>query len=167
MVKKGHTDIGVICGSLNSIPARLRFNGYYRAVSEFLLPIKPELIKIGDWEAESGCRLAKELFGLPQRPTAIMAMNDVMAAGVIQAATESDLCIPEDVSLVGFDNREFSAYLIPNLTTMDLPLHEMGMQAMEVLSDLIEGIEEGKQVEQPLCKMIERGSVASPNLMSR
>ncbi|MNX85294.1 HTH-type transcriptional repressor CytR [compost metagenome] len=94
-------------------------------------------------------------------------MNDVMAAGVIQAATESDLCIPEDVSLVGFDNREFSAYLIPNLTTMDLPLHEMGMQAMEVLSDLIEGIEEGKQVEQPLCKMIERGSVASPNLMSR
>ncbi|MNN81839.1 hypothetical protein D3C81_1987020 [compost metagenome] len=50
---------------------------------------------------------------------------------------------------------------------MDLPLHEMGMQAMEVLSDLIEGIEEGKQVEQPLCKMIERGSVASPNLMSR
>lgn len=98
---------------MDSIPSRLRFNGYYKAVTEFELPFDPQLIKMGNWEAESGYWLTKELLELDERPTAILAMNDVMAVGVMRAASEMNVQIPRDLSVMGFDNREFSDYLIP------------------------------------------------------
>ncbi|WP_239613618.1 LacI family DNA-binding transcriptional regulator [Cohnella mopanensis] len=161
LVKKGHTRIGIISGTMDSIPSRLRFNGYYKAVTEHELPFDPQLIKMGNWEAESGYRLAKELLELEQRPTAILAMNDVMAVGVMRAADEMNVQIPRDLSVMGFDNREFSDYLIPRVTTMDLPLHEIGFQAMESLALLIKG-EQVERKPMPVCKLIERESVDAP-----
>jgi LacI family transcriptional regulator len=161
LVKQGHSRIAIISGVMNSTPSRLRFNGFYKAVTEFELPFDPALIKMGDWEAESGYRLTKELLGLQERPTAILAMNDVMAVGVMRAANEAGVQIPRDLSVIGFDNREFSEYLIPRITTMDLPLHEIGYQAMESLALLIRG-EKVEPMPMPSCKLIERDSVASP-----
>jgi LacI family transcriptional regulator len=161
LVTKGHRRIGIISGAMDSIPSRLRFNGFYKAVTEHELPFDPQLIKMGNWEAESGYRLAKELFGLEERPTAILAMNDVMAVGVMRAAAEMNIQIPRDLSVIGFDNREFSDYLIPRITTMDLPLHEIGYRAMESLALLIKG-EQVERKPMPTCKLIERDSVAAP-----
>lgn len=98
---------------------------------------------------------------LPDPPTAILVMNDLMAAGALRAAAERGISVPRDLSVVGFDNREFSAYLNPRITTMDLPLHDMGILAMKALCNRISGNEETIE-EPPLCKLIERDSVAGP-----
>ncbi|CAM4460489.1 LacI family transcriptional regulator [Paenibacillus endophyticus] len=161
LIDHGHSRIAIISGVMDSIPSRLRFNGFYKAVTEFQLPFDPLLIKMGDWEAESGYRLTKELLSLPEPPTAILSMNDVMAVGVLRAASEMSVSIPEQLSLIGFDNREFSEYLMPRITTMDLPLHEIGYQAMEALSRILQGEEAGIS-PKPMCRLIERDSVAPP-----
>ena len=157
----GHRRIAVISGLMDSTPSRLRFNGYYKAVTEFELPFEPQLIKVGDWELESGFRLTKELLELPSPPTALLVMNDVMAVGALRAADAAGVSVPEDLSVVGFDNREFSDYLQPRITTMDLPLHDMGYAAMKALVRIING-EEAVQEEIPLCRLLERDSVAAP-----
>ncbi len=161
LVARGHRRIAIISGLMDSIPSRLRLNGYYKAVTEFELPFDPVLIKMGDWERESGYRLTRELLSLPAPPTAILAMNDVMAVGVLQAANEAGVNIPADLSVIGFDNREFSDYLSPRITTMDLPLHEMGYRAMETLHEVING-KQAWRPEMPVCRLIERDSVAPP-----
>lgn len=160
-VQKGHQRIAVISGLMDSTPSRLRLNGYYRAVTEFELPFDPSLIKMGDWEKESGYRLAKELLTMETPPTAILAMNDVMAVGVLEAAKELGVDIPGDVSLIGFDNREFSGYLTPKITTMDLPLHEMGYLAMQTLHERMQGKNTARP-PMPVCRLTERESVAPP-----
>ncbi|MUG46090.1 LacI family DNA-binding transcriptional regulator [Paenibacillus woosongensis] len=161
LVQKGHRRIAIISGLMDSIPSRLRLNGYYKAVTEFELPFDPLYIKMGDWERESGYRLTKELLALPEPPTAILSMNDVMVVGVLEAANEAGVKVPADLSVIGFDNREFSDYLTPRITTMDIPLHEMGYQAMEVLHNLMQG-KKNEPVNMPVCRLIERDSVAAP-----
>ncbi|PWW01116.1 LacI family transcriptional regulator [Paenibacillus cellulosilyticus] len=161
LVKQGHKRIAIISGLMDSTPSRLRFNGYYKAVTEFQLPFNPQYIKIGDWGLDSGYRLTKELLTLSEPPTAVLVMNDVMAVGTLRAADECGCQIPRDLSVVGFDNREFSDYLNPRITTMDLPLHEMGYSSMSMLTGLINE-KEVKQEEQPLCRLLERESVAPP-----
>jgi LacI family transcriptional regulator len=161
LVDKGHSRIAIISGLMDSIPSRLRFNGYYKALTEFQLPFDPQFIKVGDWGLDSGYHLAGELFKLQDPPTAILIMNDLMAAGAVRAASEQGIIVPRDISIIGFDNREFSAYLSPRITTMDLPLHDMGILAMKALYNRING-KDDKTEETPLCKLIERESVAGP-----
>lgn len=161
LVDYGHRRIAVISGMMDSIPSRLRFNGYYKAITEFELPFEPQFIKVGDWGLESGERLTKELLELPLPPTAILIMNDVMAVGALRAAAAAGFAVPQDLSIVGFDNREFSDYLQPRITTMDLPLHDMGYSAMKALVRIIGG-EEAVQEEVPLCRLLTRDSVAPP-----
>lgn len=161
LVRQGHSRIAVISGLMDSIPSRLRLNGFFRAVTEFELPFDPGWIKIGDWETESGYRLTRELLALPNPPTAILVMNDVMAVGTLRAARELGVPVPERLSVIGFDNREFSDYLTPRLTTMDLPLHAMGYASMEALARIIRG-EPAADVAMPVCRLVERDSVARP-----
>jgi LacI family transcriptional regulator len=161
LAKHGHKRVAIISGLMDSTPSRLRFNGYYKAVTEFQLPFNPQYIKIGDWGLDSGYQLTKELLTLPEPPTAVLVMNDVMAAGTLRAAAECGFQIPRDLSVVGFDNREFSDYLNPRITTMALPLHEMGHSSMNILTGLINETEV-KQEVQPQCKLLERESVAPP-----
>lgn len=161
LVQKGHRRIAIISGLMDSIPSRLRLNGYYKAVTDFELPFDPLYIKMGDWERESGYRLTMELLALPEPPTAIVSMNDVMVVGVLEAANEAGVKVPADLSVIGFDNREFSDYLTPRITTMDIPLHEMGYRAMEVLHDFMRG-KKSEPMEMPVCRLIERDSVAAP-----
>lgn len=165
LVGKGHSRIAIVSGLIDSIPSRLRFNGYYKALTEFQLPFDPQCMKVGDWGLESGYALAKELLDLSERPTAILVMNDLMAAGALRAASEKGVAVPRELSIVGFDNREFSAYLSPGITTMELPLHDMGIMAMKSLAQIINGDEEATE-ETPLCRLIERESVAEPGMNS-
>lgn len=160
--RMGHRRIAVITGLMDSTPSRLRFNGYYKAIMELELPFEPQYIKVGDWGLESGLRVSKELLELPEPPTAVLVMNDVMAVGTLRAAREKGVNVPERLSIVGFDNREFSDYLQPSLTTMDLPLHEMGYSSMKSLMRIVNG-EEADSVQGPLCVLLERESVAPPS----
>lgn len=161
LIKKGHKKIGLISGMINSAPAHARFNGYYNALIDYNLNFDPKFIVTGDWQYESGYSMTMDLIQSGNVPTAIMAMNDLMAGGVIQAARESGYIIPKDLSVIGFDNRELSNYYTPGLTTILLPLHEMGIKSIEVLINLIhrKKVEPNKYKLQ--CKLLERASVHS------
>jgi LacI family transcriptional regulator len=162
LIRLEHSRIGVISGLYDSFQSQARFKGYQRALLDYNLLFNPSYLKAGDWEQESGYLLGKELLSLAEPPTAIFAMNDLMAGGVIDAANELGVLIPQKLSVIGFDNRECSKFFLPKLTTMAIPLNEMGKKSAEILIDLIE--------DKPLdyrnnslkleCKLLERESVA-------
>ncbi|GGG08555.1 LacI family DNA-binding transcriptional regulator [Paenibacillus abyssi] len=162
LIEEGHSKIAVISGLFNSNPSRDRFNGYYQAVKDHELVFDPSFIKTGDWEFESGYTLTRELLDGTTRPTAILAMNDVMAAGAINACLERGLHIPEDISIIGFDDREFSSYINPKLTTMRLPLHEMGMEAIKSLVSILNQEEATEKNKKLKCTLIKRHTVGKP-----
>jgi LacI family transcriptional regulator len=162
LMSLGHSKIGVIGGLYDSLQSQARFKGYQRALLDYNLLFNPAFIEAGDWERESGYSLGKKLLTLVDPPTAIFAMNDLMAGGVIDAAAELGISIPGQLSLVGFDNRECATFFTPKLTTMAIPLYEMGKKSAEILIDLISN----SQIEEKLndyrlkCELIERQSAA-------
>lgn len=161
LITAGHQKIGVISGLYDSLQTQARFRGYQRALLEYNLLFNPAYLKAGDWERQSGYLLAKELLTLSEPPTAIFAMNDLMAGGVIDAANELGISIPGAVSLVGFDNRECSKFFNPALTTMALPLTEMGKKSAELLIGKIDNLQTDDILREYhlKCNLIERQSV--------
>lgn len=159
LIDKGHQSIGVITGLINSIITQDRLKGYQKAVMDHQLIFNPVNIKVGDWTYDSGYQLGKELLSEVTRPTAIFVMNDIMAGGVIDAAKELKLEVPKDVSIIGFDNRECSFFYTPRLTTVALPLEEMGKEAAKALIQLIGKKKMNHQILKLQCKLIERNSV--------
>jgi LacI family transcriptional regulator len=158
-----HRKIGIITGLMGSVQCQDRLKGYQRALYEHNILFNPEYMKIGNWERESGYTAGKELLLLSQRPTAIFALNDLMGGGIIDAAGELGLNIPKDLSLVGFDNRECSFSYTPKLTTMALPLNEMGKKSAEVLINQItnhDTMHYSKDLKIR-CELIVRQSVAA------
>lgn len=139
LIEKGHKRIALICGSIDSVPAHKRLMGYQNALMEHGLPLYPEYIRTGNWHYEDGYRECLELLRLPQRPTAIFSMSDLMAYGAINAALQSGLQIPDDLSIHGFDNLESSSFLRPALTTVSLPLQEMGRRTAQTMLQLLKG----------------------------
>lgn len=164
-VSQGHQKIALISGHIDSMSAHSRYSGYYNAIKEHNLIFKPGYIKTGDWQYDSGYSLTKELLDTRDLPTAILAMNDQMAIGAIRACKDLGYKVPKDISIIGFDNREFSAYYSPKLTTMSLPLREMGLLAIDKLNNHISGpninVENNKIILQ--CTLIERDSVCPAN----
>jgi LacI family transcriptional regulator len=114
-----------------------RLAGYQAALAESGLAIDPALIREGNFFQPQGFAGAEELFNLPERPTAIFASNDEMAFGVMEAARVHGLRLPEDLSVIGFDDIPRAAEVYPPLTTVRQPLEQMGRVAAEVLLKLI------------------------------
>ncbi len=156
----GHKRIAVITGMVDSIPCQERLKGYQKAIIDNNLLINPAYVKVGDWQYQSGYTAAKELLSDSLPPTAIFAMNDLIAGGVIDAARDMDVKIPEDLSLIGFDNRECSFYYVPKLTTVEIPLNEMGRLSAQFLVDIIENNKSGNLNAKLKCKLIKRESVS-------
>lgn len=159
LIKMGHREIGVITGLTDSLPSQERLRGYKKALEDNLISFNPNYVKIGNWEYEEGYNKAKELLNSNIKPTAIFAMNDLMAGGAIEAAYELGINVPEHLSIVGFDDRECSFYFTPKLTTMRLPLHEMGEVSAKMLIDIINNKQPQEKFVLLDCKLIERNSV--------
>lgn len=159
LVKKGHKRIAAISGHPHSFPAMKRLSGFQIAMQEAGLTIPEGYLAYGDWEYGSGYAKMKELLRLPEPPTAVFAMNDFMAAGCIHAALDSGLRVPEDISVAGFDNREACRYLLPPLTTVELPVKNIGRQAAGMLMSMISDSSFTSRQEILPCRLIERGSV--------
>ena len=158
LVGLGHRKIAVICGHPHSYPTMKRLSGFQIACQEAGLSIPEEYIRYGNWEYESGIRETQALLKLPDPPTAIFAMNDLMAAGCIHALSAASLQVPEDMSLVGFDNREISRYLLPPLTTIALPTTEIGTEAATHILRQIKDPNLPNIYKVIPCKIIERES---------
>lgn len=142
-LEKGHKDFGVMMGLLSSEPAKFRLAGIKKALEEAELVLREENILQGEWKFKKAKEEAQKLFKRPDYPRAIIAMNDEMAMGVMAAASEAGLAIPQDVSICGFDNADIVHYAKPKLATVDRPLHEMGYRSMDILTEKIENNQTG------------------------
>ena len=159
LLKHGHTCIGVIAGHPHSYPTGQRLLGIQMALQQAGLTLPPEYIRYGDWEYASGKTQTEALLKLPSPPTAIFAMNDLMAAGSISAIQAMGMKIPKDIAIAGFDNREIASYLQPPLTTVALPTPEIGMKAALRIIDMISNPNAHPMREIIRCSIVERKTV--------
>ena len=165
VISMGHKKIGVITGKESSIHTHDRLLGYQKALFDHEIVFNPDAIVEGRWTREGGYQCTDRL--LEQNVTAIFCMNDIMAGGVYDRLTERGLMPGKDIAVVGFDNRELSNFYQPPLTTIELPLYDIGYTACQnVIEDVeIEDLKEQtapehRMVELPMpCKLLVRGSV--------
>lgn len=162
LLSMGHLRIAVIGGPVAMLCSRARISGYCSALASAGLEVDPALIRHGNFHHIGGYQAARELFELPEAPTAIFAGSDEQAFGVAEAARVTGRRIPEDLSVVGFDDLPMSRWFSPPLTTIRQPLAEMGRIAVAMLSAMIDGREpNGRQVELAT-ELIVRRSTAPP-----
>ncbi len=146
----GHRRLGFIGGRPELQSAAQRLQGYRDGLRNAGLPMDPELIQAGDYTEETGFACARRLLSLAHPPTAIFAANDQSAIGVLRAAREAGLSVPQDLSVVGFDNIPEAVYVSPALTTVDQSIDKMSYMAAKMLIDLIQGETlEGNPYEVP------------------
>ncbi len=129
----GHRRIAVIGGPQRVLCSRARLDGYRAAMDRAGIPVDPRLVRHGDFHVAAGLAQARALLRLPDPPTAIFAGNDLQAFGVYEAAREARLRIPEDLSVVGFDDLPVAAWVGPPLTTVRQPLVEMAVAATRLV----------------------------------
>ena len=139
LIDLGHRRIASISGPEGSSTATDRLTGYRNALAQNGLSFDEGLVRRGTWSPESGYLLARELLQREERPTAIFCANDQMAFGVIKAARELRLAVPKDLAVVGFDNVPTGSYFDPPLTTVEIPMYDIGAAAMKMLIDLLSG----------------------------
>ncbi|PJM75173.1 LacI family DNA-binding transcriptional regulator [Bifidobacterium simiarum] len=136
LLSLGHTRIGVITGPDEMMCSKARFDGFASALSERGLTPDPDLVREGNFQTSDGYRHGLSLLKDPRkRPTAIFAFSDLEAMGVYEAARQLRLRIPEDLSVIGFDDVSTSAFLGPALTTVRQPLQDMARAATSMIID--------------------------------
>lgn len=137
LIQLGHTRIGFITGWMDLGTAVDRLEGYKAALWAYHIPFFEELVEQSTFHQLDGYKSAMELLSLPDLPTAIFASNDVMAFGAMDAIREQGKRIPEDISVVGFDDIPEASIIHPALTTVRQPLRSMGSVATQLLLDLL------------------------------
>jgi len=148
LVGLGHRRIAYINGPEGWHSATRRLAGYQEALNAQNFECDPELIQPGDWEFEGGYKATQNLLAVNDKPTAIFAANDLMALGAIYAVQDAGLAVPDDIAVVGYDNREISRIFRPRITTVSLPVYEMGKTAAElIMKQLKEGFENQDEIK--------------------
>ena len=139
LIALGHQRIGYIGGRPDLQSAQRRLEGYYDGLAGAGIAADPALIVTGDYTRTVGAECAHRLLSLPNPPTAIMASSDETAFGVLDAASARGVLIPDDLSVIGFDNTVESNSVNPPLTTVDQSIEAMGALAAEIVLKLIQG----------------------------
>jgi LacI family transcriptional regulator len=161
LIGLGHRRIAMITGPLRYFSARERQRGFLQAMDAAHLPVPPEYIVEGDYRFASGLAAAERLLSLAERPTAIFASNDIMAAAVLKVAAERGLQTPRDLSVAGYDDSDIATMVTPSLTTIRRPLEEMASAAASQLLALISGDPPGPDQKVALT-LVTRASTAPP-----
>jgi len=157
LIQSGHQKIGFISGELSRLSFKQRLDGYIKALKYHNIPVEEALIKAGGVEA--GYDLTKALLMLPHRPTAIFSANDINAIYGYKAINEFNLRIPDDISIVGFDDIDLSKMAIPPLTTVRVYKEELGSVAVRQLRQAINEEQTGHTKIIIPVKLIKRSSV--------
>ena len=157
LIQLGHKRIAYIQGPMKYKVSHERYQGYCDALQEAALELDPLLVQEGDFMPTGGSSCARAFFTRPEaeRPTAIFAGSDLMAYGVMSAAQECGLRIPEDITLVGFDDNPSSAHMQPALTTVKQPFSDMGQRAIQLLLHLIEQSRSARHGQSPHGVLVE------------
>ena len=160
LIERGHREIGVIPGPLERNTGAGRLAGFMKAMEEAMIKVPESWIVQGDFEPESGYRAMQQILSQPHRPTAVFCGGDIMAMGALCAADEMGLRVPQDVSLIGYDNVRNARYFTPALTTIHQPKDSLGETAFNMLLDRIVNKREEPQSIEVHPRLIERRSVA-------
>lgn len=160
LIQRGHRDIAMIAGpKSDSIAGIPRINGYTQALISAGLPVKEEnIIQVNGFSFEDGLKGYEILKNAKSPCTAVFAASDEIALGVISAAYQDHVSIPEELSIIGYDNLKLAEMAVPPLTTVAQPLKEMGKLAVEILYDHIQTGKELNSIIMPH-KIVERKSV--------
>ena len=157
LCKLGHREIATITGHLRTPIGIERLDGYMKAMKARDLPVKPHYVQHGDYTGPSARAPARQLLTHPERPTAIFAASYEMAVATMEVALELGLRVPEDVSLVGFDDGPLAAFAKVPLTTVWQPLSQVGELSVDILFDHVRG--KPRPVKRWLgTKLVERNS---------
>jgi LacI family transcriptional regulator len=160
LLELGHRRIGFINGEGWIEAAAERLKGYRQALSTRDIPFDPLLVREGDWQVSTGHAHALTLLALPDPPSALFCANDLMAVGALEAVRERGLDVPEQVSVVGYDDQDIARYTQPALTTVLLPNYEMGRWAAESVIAQANGSQARRTSLKMDCPLVERDSVA-------
>jgi LacI family transcriptional regulator len=162
LIELGHHRIAAMAGPMDYLCSRARLDGYRSALERAGLRYDAALVSAGDFQHEGGFLHGGELLDLKDRPTAIFAGSDQQALGVYEAARQRGLRVPEDLSVVGFDDLPVGRWVSPPLTTVRQPLAEMGQVAAEMLGTLIEGLPLASRRIELATELVVRGSTGPP-----
>ena len=170
LIELGHQDIAIILGDPLHSPAQHREAGYRAAMAEAGLMVKPGRMVQGYFTYRSGLEATHQLLESDDRPTAIFASNDDMAAGAAAVAHGLGIRIPDKLSVAGFDDTPVATTIWPELTTVHQPIAEMAARAVDILTDQVRRLKSGEETEpvQELAsfEIIPRGSTAPPAAIS-
>ncbi|NUT53133.1 MAG: substrate-binding domain-containing protein, partial [Saccharothrix sp.] len=160
----GHRRIGEFAGPAERMCARARLGGIRAALDAHGVGLDDRLVRIGQWFAfEDGFNHARELLRLPDPPTAVLCGNDLQALGVYEAARQAGLRIPQDLSVIGFDDIPAVRWCSPPMTTIRQPMVEMGAAAAELVLDLSAGRTPAQTRVELATTLIIRDSTAPPH----
>ncbi|TQP13953.1 LacI family DNA-binding transcriptional regulator [Vibrio cholerae] len=163
LIESGHKEIGCITGPLIRHQAQMRYEGYKRALAEAGIAINPDWIVESDFECEGGYQAFEKLYQRGKLPSALFVSNDMMAMGVIQAACQRGLRVPDDLSLIGYDDVHIAKFMTPALTTIHQPKYRLGKAAVDTLLYRLENPDTTAQVVQLEPTLVVRSSVCSLN----
>jgi LacI family transcriptional regulator len=161
LINHGHRRIATITGEPWMQAAQDRLKGYRRALATADIPFDPELVVEGDWSASAGYAATVKLLARKDRPTAIFCQNDRTAIGCYEALKEAGLHIPQDISVIGYDDEEIARHLFPPLTTSILPHMAMGQWAIEQLEVPAPPGRGRYPITKLECPLVERESVST------
>lgn len=161
LIDNGHKRIAIIEGKEGFKSSDERKRGYLDALIESNIPLYKDYALRGNYDSEGGYEAMKKILDLPIVPTAVFCSNDAMAVGAYKAINEKGLRIPQDISVIGFDDSNFAPYLSPALTTIKRPIEQMSIEGAKSLLKIIEG--EDLKTEKVFVKteMIIRDSVSN------
>ena len=162
LVAQGHQELVCITGQLHKQTTQLRLDGVRDALAEAGLTLAEENILEGDYEMQSGFDAMQRILTRDQLPTAVFAFDDPMAIGAICAATQAGYRVPEDISVVGYDDVEMARFASPPLTTIRHPKSELGQLAVELLISRIRNKELSVEALDIQPELVIRHSVAAP-----
>jgi len=138
VLRFGHRRVALLCGAAHLTTARDRLVGYRKALEDFNVPFDPDLVKMQMFSKEWGMQATRELLELSPRPTAIFAGSNRILMGTMTVLAERGLRVPDDISVIAFDDSEWLSFWQPPITTVDIAVDEMGALAVQLLLRRIE-----------------------------
>jgi LacI family transcriptional regulator len=164
LLKAGHKRIAHLAGESFIDASVDREKGFRQAMEDWKVPVDETLVSLGGWTLRHGRERALALLSRADRPSAVFCFNDRMAIGCYEAARSLGLRVPQDVSIMGFDDEDLSGFLDPGLSTMVLPHDEMARWAVAQLLDGYDSADQDERLQKIKieCEYVPRGSVAPP-----
>ncbi|EKF9394632.1 HTH-type transcriptional repressor PurR [Vibrio cholerae] len=159
LTDRGHTEIACLSGHFVKAACQERIQGFRRAMAEAKLTVNEDWILEGNFECDTAVLAADKIIAMDKRPTAVFCFNDTMALGLMSRLQQKGIRIPEDMSVIGYDNIELAEYFSPPLTTVHQPKRRVGKNAFEILLERIKDKEHERRIFEMHPEIVERDTV--------